>query len=414
MSYKRHITRRTLIAGAVTLGASLTGISTATANPPKPSTPTSPPPTVQIGPEWTLIPALSDNFANSSSSSRWKRGLWYPTSKAGTFNDNNVTFANGALQLSAKREGNSYSFGAVESTFDLPGICTLVEFRARALDRRANVLSAIWLQSSNHDHVDRLLTGADPHPEIDIMETFSFSQMNMATHTWASTGHIAHGGKNYETGLPDISAAYHTYGLERRDGKLRFYFDRKLAWETPAPHPSMARMSRHAVLSLEGHLGAPNPQFLPAAFHIDYLRTYYHTATTRPDPGKYRIVNAANGNGLTVKNGALTDVAGAKDTFTIERLEDFTYHIRHTDSATMLTLHDGRGQIGVPVDATTYAPTTVDSAGSWRRWHIHSTPGGTYSICSRFSGLALANTNGRLTQQEPANEKNQHWKLERA
>ena len=88
----------------------------------------------------------------------------------------------GNLTLTARREafnGKSYSVGAVESLFDVPGETSYVEVRARALPREANVLSAIWLQSSP------LTVANNPNPEIDIQETFDYRGLASTLHTWA-------------------------------------------------------------------------------------------------------------------------------------------------------------------------------------------------------------------------------------
>ena len=246
--------RRQLFAGAALLAAGVwarTGLAAAHPDPRRLSLD-----------GWTHSPSLSDDFRGPARSARiWHQGLWYPRSGAGVFRPDHVTFAPGMLQLRATpAENNGFHYGAVESHVDLPGVSSYVEGRPRVRDSRANVLSAIWLQSSNRDGVDQLLRGANPNPEIDVLETFTFSQINSATHIWPDNRgdlHVAFGGVNADTGIADISRDFHTYGIERRDGLLRCWFDRQLAWELPAPDPSLTRMSRHQVLSLEGHLGRP-------------------------------------------------------------------------------------------------------------------------------------------------------------
>ena len=81
----------------------------------------------------------------------------------------------------------------------------------------------------------------------------------------------------FDTGV-DVSADFHVYGLERSNGKLRFYFDGKLAWEVAPSDPSFVNMPRHVVLSLEGHLGDPVDRHLPQSFLVDYVRTYIPAA----------------------------------------------------------------------------------------------------------------------------------------
>ncbi|WP_314718435.1 hypothetical protein [uncultured Actinomyces sp.] len=133
--------------------------------------------------EWTLIDSLSDNFDTPLDPSRWHKGLWYPTSGVGAFRDENAEASDGVLHLWARaehHEGRDHTFGAVESVFDTPGVCSYVEVRARALPSAAHVLSAVWLQSSNLDGQNAL--AADPNPEIDVQETFDFHAMTSATH----------------------------------------------------------------------------------------------------------------------------------------------------------------------------------------------------------------------------------------
>ena len=233
--------------------------------------------------EWTLIDSLSDGFDAPLDSARWHRGLWYPTSGVGAFRDENAEVSDGVLRLWARAEGSgggggaSHTFGAVESVFDTPGVCSYVEVRARALPSAARVLSAVWLQSSTLSGENAL--AADPNPEIDVQETFDFHAMTSATHIWPGgndAGHRSFGGHTYPT-ADDVSSDYHFYGVERREGEVLIYWDRHLAWRLPAPDPSLWRMSRHVVLSLEGHLGRVQDSALPASFDIDYVRTYYRT-----------------------------------------------------------------------------------------------------------------------------------------
>ena len=86
------------------------------------------------------------------------------------------------------------------------------------------------------------------------METFDYTKMTSTLHTWHQNPsiHLQRGTKGWKTGLEDISADYHTYALERRDGTLRFYFDDQLTWEKSSIEDSFAELSRHMVLSLEG------------------------------------------------------------------------------------------------------------------------------------------------------------------
>lgn len=248
------------------------------------------PPAVPVPPNaaWTLNPAASDEFGGPAlDTAKWRPEVGYPVSGVLAFRGANATVSGGLLHLTARKETTllngktyRYSAGVVESRFEVPGQPSYVEVRARVLDSRANVLSAIWLQ--NFD-----LHGAqNPNPEIDVQETFDYGKLISTLHTWRLNAdgslaqHIQMPSNAYSTGLSDTSRAFHTYGLERRDGWLRFFFDGKLAYEIRPSDPAYAAMPRHVILSLEGHLTAndpgkpPNDARLPAAFQIDYVRTY--------------------------------------------------------------------------------------------------------------------------------------------
>ena len=132
---------------------------------------------------WNLVVAASDEFDGSTlDAAKWKKGLWYDTSGVLAFKQENIAVSGGNLVLTARKEAfneKSYTFGAVESLFDVPGANSYVEVRAKALHRNANVLSAIWLQSSP------LTSTNNPNPEIDIQETFNYHRMDSTLHTWA-------------------------------------------------------------------------------------------------------------------------------------------------------------------------------------------------------------------------------------
>ena len=239
------------------------------------------------GGTWNLVASASDEFEGSTlDSAKWKKGLWYDTSGVLAFKQENITVSGGNLVLTARKEAfneKSYTYGAVESLFDVPGANSYVEVRAKALHQKANVLSAIWLQSSPLTSVN------NPNPEIDIQETFDYHRMDSTLHTWAidpatytetdpsKFDHTQTPRNEFDTGV-DVSADYHVYGLERSNGKLRFYFDGKLAWEVAPSESSFVNMARHVVLSLEGHLGDPVDRHLPQSFLVDYVRTYIPAA----------------------------------------------------------------------------------------------------------------------------------------
>ncbi|WCC79699.1 glycoside hydrolase family 16 protein [Cutibacterium equinum] len=345
---------------------------------------------------WTLL-NIGDEFTDPvRSSSQWHRGLWYPHSGKGLFRDANVSFSDGQLRLAARAEQIdtfSYTFSAVESVFDVPGLCTYVEVRAKALPSAANVLSAIWMQSSALDGGPSLLAGAEPNPELDIEETFDHTKMNIATHVWpdnTETTHRSFGGYSYPVGV-DISRDFHTYGVERRDGRLRFYFDRHLAWETNPGDSSLWRMSRHMVLSLEGHLGTPVASQLPATFDIDYVRTWY-----APNPalesGDY-LLTSADGRFLVSHDGAPT-LQAQPQTWRVVRHDDCTYSLSTPDGA-VLGVDTEAGKHEVVVGSGRL--TTSDAGGSLNRWHLLAGRSGR-TLHSKFTGLPIIVADSRVIE----------------
>ena len=96
---------------------------------------------------WRFISSLSDDFDSSESATRWVTGLWYPGfGTVQKFHDENAIFdhENSLLRLRASvgqesTDGARYRFSAVESRFDIPGVASYTEVRAKMLDTRANV-----------------------------------------------------------------------------------------------------------------------------------------------------------------------------------------------------------------------------------------------------------------------------------
>lgn len=354
---------------------------------------------------WTLLPAASDEFEGTSlNEEKWKKGIWYDVTTDLAFHPDNISVRDGNLVLAAKKEeynGKNYTAAAVESKFDVPGTASYVEVRAKALDKKANVLSAIWMQSSPLNHA------LNPNPEIDIMETFDYSKMTSTLHTWHQKPniHLQRGTKGWNTGLDDISADYHTYALERRDGKLRFYFDGQLTWEKTSTEDSFVELSRHMVLSLEGHLGKPVDEYLPGEFLVDYVRTYYDSDFAgMPAEGLYQIVNRQSGKALAIpdanaKNSTqLVQKDAAKaGVWKLWKQADDTWSMANAENGNCvdLTADGGITSNGVPVIQYGY------HGGINQRWYLVPTDGGAFKIMSALSGKSLCVKDASLEENAP-------------
>lgn len=344
---------------------------------------------------WTLLPGISDEFEGTElDMQKWNNGIWYDVTSELAFSPDNVEVRDGCLVLKARREaynGKQYTAAAVESKFEVPGTDSYVEVRAKALNKDANVLSAVWMQSSP------LTKAMNPNPEIDIMETFDYRKMSSTLHIWKMEPqvHLQMGTNNWDTGLDDISADFHTYALERRGGKLKFYFDDQLTWEKSVTDDSFVQLSRHMVLSLEGHLGRPAEENLPGEFLIDYVRTYYDSDFNGiPEEGIYRLVNRQSGKVLAVSGASaddkaqlaqLTDDGSGYMRWRLVKNDDGTYGIQNAATGKFADLK-------ADADVTKNGNKIIQyeyHGESNQRWFVVPTDGGYFRIVSALSGKAM-------------------------
>lgn len=236
---------------------------------------------------WTLMPESSDEFSGSSlDSAKWNTRPGYPVSRAFAFDPKNISVSEGYLRLSARKEtlkDKLYTSSFLQSRFDDPGNGSYLEVRARCIDVRANICCAIWEQNFPTNKA------SDPNPEIDIQEFLlggangNPNRIQSTLHRWpAKPGiHTQDASQTYDALVP-LCYDFHTYAVERRDGKLRFYIDGFKYWEyNVASMPEYVTMPRHVVLSLEGHAGNPVDSYLPAVFLIDYVRVYKFTGAEK-------------------------------------------------------------------------------------------------------------------------------------
>lgn len=354
---------------------------------------------------WTLLPAASDEFDGTClDEQKWTNGIWYDVTTDLAFHPDNVSVRDGNLVLAAKKEaynGKNYTAAAVESKFEVPGTASYVEVRAKALDKKANVLSAIWMQSSP------LNSALNSNPEIDIMETFDYTKMTSTLHTWHQNPsiHLQRGTKGWKTGLEDISADYHTYALERRDGKLRFYFDGQLTWEKTSIEDSFVELSRHMVLSLEGHLGTPAEEYLPGEFLVDYVRTYYDSDFAGvPADGNYQIVNRQSKKALDIPDAQAGGSAQLvqKDTasagsWNLWKQADDTWTMTNAANGNCVDL---TADTGVTSNGTAVVQYGYHGEAN-QKWYLVPTDGGAFKIISALSGKALCVKDASLEENAP-------------
>ena len=247
--------------------------------------------------EWVLIEEKSDDFDNWNPE-KWGTDLWV-TSSVYDFKEENVSVEDGCLKLTVRKEesGNMhYTAGRVKSKFKVGGNSAL-EIRARLVKHAAHVSNAIWIS-------DAPTPWENPNLEIDIVET-------MPDETWPdwkfSSGIIYWWLKAEGVAIPDwvkipanqnwvqqqlaltyyrdvesLSRDFHTFRLERYDGRIRMYVDGDLYWDRDwkravdkqAWFKWALEMERPVIMSIESHSGNPVEEELPGEFLIDYVHFY--------------------------------------------------------------------------------------------------------------------------------------------
>lgn len=249
---------------------------------------------------WALDSSMSDYFNGATlDTTKWSADpLWYWDGKSGdipgqqlAYKKANVIFYDSAVHLVARHEttvsslGNTYYFtaGCLKSKFEIGGD-SYVRVRAKMVPRLANVCAAIWLG-------DEPVAAKMPNIEIDMQETKDADNGAYILETSLLNWNVPYGGVDmngdtirmnkvwFGQQYPQtfgLDWGFHTYGLERRDGKLRFYLDDVLykEWDASAM-PEFVTQLRPLILSLEAHAGMPNTTYLPDDFAVDWVEVYH-------------------------------------------------------------------------------------------------------------------------------------------
>ncbi|MGE0745909.1 MAG: family 16 glycosylhydrolase [Rhodospirillales bacterium] len=153
-------------------------------------------------------------------------------------------------------------------------------------------------------------------PEIDIMEMIG------SVPTVLNTTAIAPGAiHNRSVTVADMTAGFHTYGLDWTAQKIAWYFDGQKVFEIDTPASMHKPMYMLANLAVGGDWpGAPDATTaFPAEYRIDYIRAWSH-APSSLQPATVTFSNAmdlkAHGDSFTVR-----PEAGADATYTASDLD---------------------------------------------------------------------------------------------
>lgn len=231
-----------------------------------------------------------DEFTGTSLNTK----IWYPCynwaneyrgCKTGpgeleVYQPDNVTVANGYLNLTAKHEtkkylGKTYNFtsgiiqtGGSPANGNTPTFSYKYgysEVRAKLPSGNIGMWPSFWLLPADNSWP----------PEVDIMEWQGVTPTQDQVTLWwkLPNGDAA---RVYDTGA-SLAAAYHTYGFDWQPSYADFYFDRKriLHYTGPnVPQKAMFILINLAIGGWEkGQLNPPISEF-PTTYSVDYVRVW--------------------------------------------------------------------------------------------------------------------------------------------
>lgn len=242
-------------------------------------------------PTWNLV--WSDDFEGGSLDfSKWEIevnafGGGNQELQIYTDRSDNVRVENGTLVLEARRDNagiagtvREYSSGRIRSK--RRGDWKYGRFEVRAqLPKGQGIWPAIWMMPTDERYGTWAASG-----EIDIME-FKGQEPNVlwgTLHYGAPWPNNRHSGTQKKFVDLDLSQDFHTYGIEWKEGEIRWTFDGEV-WQVQkewasvnGEFPAPFNEPFHLILNLAvggGFVGAPNSDTrFPAQFLIDWVKVY--------------------------------------------------------------------------------------------------------------------------------------------
>jgi beta-glucanase (GH16 family)/Ca2+-binding RTX toxin-like protein len=193
------------------------------------------------------------------------------------------TVSNGILTLTAQPapaslqpliDGYQYTSGLINTYNSFTQTYGYFEMRAQ-LPAGQGLWPAFWL----------LQADLSWPPEIDAMEVLGHDMTTLytAVHTNQTGSHTSSGGT---IKVPDMSAGFHTYGVDWQADYITYYFDGNQVYKAPTPADMHEPMYMIANLAVGGNWpGNPNSTTpFPAQMKIDYIRAYKDGPSTNPPP----------------------------------------------------------------------------------------------------------------------------------
>ncbi|MCP8940727.1 family 16 glycosylhydrolase [Alsobacter sp. SYSU M60028] len=244
---------------------------------------------------------FADEFTGSTLSPKWGTAFWWggrtmdPNGEKQIYLDDGVTklgsktvgidpygLSDGVLTISARPTpadlldetgGYRYTSGMINSHDSFNFKYGYVEIRAQ-LPEGQGLWPALWM----------LRQDDGKKGEIDIMEVLGHDPGFL----YSTAHHSGTMNKIVRADVPDLSAGFHTYGLDWGAEKTSVYLDGKLMGSIATPDALKQPMYLLANLAVGGDWpGSPDGSTpFPADLKIDYVRVYDHKAgvpTDTPD-----------------------------------------------------------------------------------------------------------------------------------
>ena len=206
---------------------------------------------------------------------------WWPASSAGCTNEGNpdeqqwyvpfgATTASGRLRLTADRRTTTGTFKGQPKTYQY--VSGMVQSRSRfsfqygyvemrmKLAPGAGMWDAAWLLPNRWDHKG----------EIDIFEAYGQAPTGLALTYHSPDGRRYR--KEIPSGLADLTAGYHTYGIDWEPTRLTWYLDDRPLFVSNVLTPTEP-MYVLANLAVAGRYLTPTSPASSSA-SIDYIRVW--------------------------------------------------------------------------------------------------------------------------------------------
>ena len=210
--------------------------------------------------------SFDDEF-NGDSLNGWKTNIWWsPDGTDQNVGDertsaDNVSVSGGMLNLTATRSGNTFTSGIVTSE-------GLHEFQYGYVESRMKLPAGVgfwpgfWMLPANHN---------DGLGEIDIMEWVGDQPRELHT-TYHQDDHDD-AGKSDDVGV-DLSAAFHTFGVDWQADSITWYLDGKEYFQTQNFTHSPMYVILNLAVGGDWAQTPPSDTQFPSSMQVDYVRVW--------------------------------------------------------------------------------------------------------------------------------------------